>query len=274
MSIFQTYFGTKEQKIKGVVVSILSVLMIIFIITQLIRVANAAKTPLFANVYEESSFPTGIFPRIAVCPGRNATQIAVINGVQCYFSKTDGSQAAIPTIASTYVIDTISYSCFDINQNREYTATNLTDLIRCTVFTDLNVIVSFFDDKIPPPPNWFGWQVLSYGTDTAIGIIKWFFKGKDAGYQVQAVQQEYRFNPLDTQFGVAFTVEWSWLGEGIYGEFTTYDLWTAIGVIAGWVFLFSNIYKFIIWTCNTAFGLDNNERSTSTRPLPKNYEAI
>jgi len=273
VGIIQSYFQTKEQKIRGAVGGVLAILLTIFIITQIIRVANAARTPLFANVYEEGPAPTELFPQIAICPGRNATQLAVITNVQCYFYTQTGGYVPITATPSSYPIEGVNYNCYDINQDRAIIATNITDVIRCTVFTDLSVIIAFYDPSVQAPTYWFGWSVLSYGTDSALGIVKWFFQGKVSGYEIQTNQQEYRFNTNDAQYGVAFTVQWEWLGEAITGEFTTYDLWTAIGVVSGWAFLFVQIYKCIFFICSNAFGI--TEGSTQApRPLPKNYEAI
>lgn len=87
-------------------------------------------------------------------------------------------------------------------------------------------------------------------------IVKWFYRGKVFGYQVDVEQDQYRFNDKDQGWGLAFTVQWDFLGQGsIFHEtfsdwklatekgFYTYDLGTAIGVIGGYIFFAVQLYK-------------------------------
>jgi hypothetical protein len=60
-------------------------------------------------------------------------------------------------------------------------------------------------------------NVLPYGQDTAVGLVKWFFNGRELGYEVQNIQQEYRFPLENGSDDVLFTVQWSFLGQGHYG---------------------------------------------------------
>lgn len=47
-------------------------------------------------------------------------------------------------------------------------------------------------------------------------IIKWYFQGTDLGYQVDTIEDEFRFN--NTNLGVLFTVEYDFLGAAVYGR--------------------------------------------------------
>jgi len=226
---------------------VLIVLMTTFIIFQIVRVANANANPLFAYAYVEDMSPKENFPQIAVCPIWNDTYVGSITNVKCVFLQKGQSNAPVSTAQSQYTIDGTTNNCWLLNKEQAFTATNLTDLIRCQVFANTNVLVSFYDSQTGPLTDWFAWNVLPYGQDSALGIVKWFFNGQVVGYQVQTIQQEYRFPTAPGTYDVLFTVQWDFLGQGNYGEIISYDFWTSVGVVGGYVFLAVQLYKLIMW---------------------------
>jgi len=265
----QQYFGNPLARLKSISFIILAILMFIFIITQIVRVAKANQMPLFAYVYEEGLNPSEVFPQVAICPTTNGSSLGEITSVTCTFYKvSDNSQTSLSVIPQqSFQIDYTSYSCWTI-QGPMPTAHNLSDLIKCEVWTDMNIIVSFFDSSISAPSNWFGWQVLAWGQDSAIGIVKWYFQGQEVGYQIDSIQQEYRFEPSGkNSYGVLFTLQWDFLGQGNYGEFTTYDFWTGLGVVGGYCFLASQFYLFLVWAGKYLFRIDEEE-------IPRPKEAL
>jgi hypothetical protein len=60
-------------------------------------------------------------------------------------------------------------------------------------------------------------NVLPYGQDTALGLVKWYFNGQELGFEVQNIQEEYRFPYEKANSDVLFTVQWAFLGQGHYG---------------------------------------------------------
>jgi len=270
-SFSQTYFGSGESKLRSGIFIVLALLLAIFIIYDVVRIVAANQTPLFGYVYEEGQNPTALFPQIGICPGRNLTTQGTLTKVTCNVVDEGGIDYPLEVTSSTYTIDTIIYTCFDINQNLNAIAANLTDLIRCAAWSDMNVILTFYDSGAPVPTYWFGWTVIPWGQDSAIGIVKWFYRGQEVGYQVQTIQQEYRFNSEPNDYGVLFTVQYDFLGEGLYGEIIAFDFWTELGVVGGYVFLASQLFRFLYWCGFYVFKLDRNPEA---RPLPRDYGAL
>jgi len=92
--------------------------------------------------------------------------------------------------------------------------------------------------------------------------VKWYFQGKEVGYQIDNIQQEYRFQPSGKNpYGILFTLQWDFLGQADYGEFTTYDFWTGLGVVGGYCFLASQLYQFLVWTGKYLLRIDEDDIS-------------
>jgi len=266
---FEKYFGNGESKLKSISFLILFVLMFIFVITQFVKVAKSSSTPLFAYVFEENANPSELFPIIAVCPGLAFNTTPVIVQINCNFSQSAGQNTPLPeSYPKDFIIDGVSRSCFVMNQDQTVTANSYTDLIRCSVDTNTDTLIAFYDNRVPVPTNWFGWQSLPYQHDTALGIVKWMFNGREAGFQVETVDDEYRFK--DPKLGVLFTIEWDFLGEGVYGEVPTYDFWTAVGVIGGYVFIATQLYAFLVWSGIYIFRI-NTENENAHQPIPTSH---
>jgi len=164
--------------------------------------------------------------------------------------------------------------CLIVNQNQGPIATAYTDLIRCSVEGNSNVLIALFDNNSPVPTNWFGWTNIPYQADSALGILKWYFNGNELGYQVETVEEEYRFH--NTNVGVLFTIEWDFLGSGVYGQVPAYDFWTALGVIGGYVFLATQLYAFLVWSGVYIFRINDNnvQQNQQPRPDPREYGSL
>jgi len=229
---------------------------------------------LFAYVFEENANPSELFPQMAICPGENVNGTGVVYDVVCNFSKSLGQNVPIPSpVTQNFMIDGVSQSCLVMNQGQGFTATSYTDLIRCSVNCNSNVQLAFFDNATPAPTNWFGWTNLPYQHDSALGIVKWAFNGRELGFQVETQDDEYRFKS-DTNLGVLFTVEWDFLGEGVYGEIPSYDFWTALGVIGGYAFLATQLYAFFVWSGIYIFRINADVNVQQPRPDPRDYGAL
>ncbi len=64
------------------------------------------------------------------------------------------------------------------------------------------------------------------------------------GYQVQTIEEEYRFAQQKGSYNTLFTVQWQFLGQGRYGNVGGYDFWTALGVVGGYIFLATQLYRY------------------------------
>jgi len=273
MGFFQVYFGTAEMRVKSITFLILSILMTVFIITQIVKVAESNATPLFATVFEETLFPSEKFPQIAICPSSfNESTPAVITNVECQYWSHGVATLITDQILSNFNINGNSLKCYTVNGKQGYTASNYTDMIRCSVETlnNTNIIITYFDNNSPASTNWFDWNVLPFGQDSAIGIVKWFFNGQDIGYQVQTIEDEYRFN--QPNFGILFTTEFDFLGEAVYGQVPTYDFWTSLGVVGGYSFLAVQLYTFVVWVASLVFKAGENAQNK--RPDSSEYGSL
>jgi len=264
------YFGTVESRCKSMTILMLFLLMTAFVIYQIIKVTYSVNNPLYAYVFEETVSPSQVFPEVAICPGRNFSNWGTIGAITCTFIPAFGQNQSLSVISNTFNVDGNNLACFTVNPSQTVTAYNYTDLIRCSIQSDLNVLVYFYDPSALPVTNWFGWTVLPYQQDTSVGIIKWFYQGQDLGYQVETIEQEFRFDELNV--GVLLTIEWNFLGKAVYGQVTSYDFWTALGVIGGYIYLATKFYQFILWSSIYIIGTKNYEKAHN--PNQSDYGAL
>jgi len=271
------FWSSKERRYKIIVGIAIGLLVFTFIIAQLVKLTYANANPLFAYAYVEGPNPSETFPEIALCPGFDSNgTIGTIISVSCVFQSYGNPSKTIPVISPVpYTIEGIVHSCYRINQDMNFVSRNLTDIIRCTVKSTVNVLSSFFDENTGVPTYWFSWTVIPLYHDTAIGIVKWFFNGEEVGYKVQTVQDEYRFGQNVLPEGIQFTVQWDFLGQGRYGEIYTYDFWTGVGVIGGYIFIMVQFFKLFMWLGYTCLKLEKeNDGYRQPAPAPANYQSL
>jgi len=274
-SDIREFWNTKEKRYKTAIAIGVGLLILGFIITQIVKLTWANANPLFAYAYVEDSNASEVFPEVAVCPGfsENGT-LGAITSVTCVFqSYGQALQKVSVTPSVSYTIEGIVHNCFKINQEMSIVSRNLTDVIRCTAKSNVNVLSAFYDENTGAPSYWFSWTILPLYHDTAIGLVKWFYNGEEVGYKVQTVQEEYRFGPNILPEGVQFTIQWDFLGQGRYGIIYTYDFWTGVGVIGGYSFLMIQVFKFFMWIGHTCLKVrDEGYREPSLEPT--NYQSL
>jgi len=224
----------------------------------------------------ETLNPSEVFPEIAVCPGFDSNgTLGQISSVTCSFQSYGNTNQPVDVLGPTsYTIEGVNHQCYRLNSKLAFVSRNLTDLIRCTVSSNVNVMSHYYDENTGYSTYWFAWTVLPYSHDTAVGLVKWFFNGEEVGYKVQTVQEEYRFGGNNMRSGVQFTVQWDFLGQGRYGEIFTHDFWTSVGVIGGYVFLIVQFFNFSVWIGNNCLRLQEDNEYRQPAPEPSNYQSL
>jgi len=275
--VIRNFWSTKENIYKAIVGIILGVFVFSFVVTQIVRVANANANPLYAFAYVEDSNPSELFPEIAVCPGFFSNgSIGSITSVDCSFISYAIPTQAVDVIPGVkYTIEGLVHTCYKVNQPMKILSRNLTDMIRCSVKSNVNVLSTYYDENTGTPTYWFSWTVFPLNRDTAIGLVKWYFNGKEVGYKVQTVQEEYRFSS-STPEGVQFTVQWDFLGQGKFGEIYEYEFWTGVGVIGGYTFLTVQVFKFFMWIGHVCLKVheEGGYRQSLPPTQPNNYQSL
>jgi len=248
MNLIEKLYGSPDRKFKTLTGIFVFILLSIIIIFQLLRVIQAI--PLFAYAYvENSGSPSQVFPQFSVCPMRiNSSLIGEISKIQCFFQNSiDNSQKTLTSSPSQRLIDSNPYSCMDVNMDQSVAAHSLSDYIQCKVWSNSNILSSYFDSSSGSPQNWFAWTSIPQGQDTALGLIKWFYNGQELGFQVKTTQQEFRFSNPQKDYDLLFTVQWDFLGEGVFGEFWTGDFWTSLGISGAFIWMGLQFYTGLIW---------------------------
>jgi len=127
------FCSSSEKKLKNSTFIILGLLMFIFIITQIVKVAMSAANPMFAFSYVQDANPQEIFPQIGICPSYNQSTTGQISSVACNFYQQGKLVSSVSSGAIQFIVDSNALNCYVANQNMVITATNVTDFIECEI---------------------------------------------------------------------------------------------------------------------------------------------